>query len=478
MTDPVIVVGSGPTGLMLACELGLAGIPVVVIDRRAAPDSHSPGQAVNAAVIELLDQRGLADELRESGLPLPGAHFSLLWLRPELLPGLQPARGLLVPQPRLEAVLERRARELGVDIRRGQELTDLRQSADSVSVRLRTAEGEHHLRGSYVVAADGTRSTVRELAGIGFPGSGWTVSGTVGDVEADFSTLAVNHLGAHYVGSGGVYSGAPAGPDVLRVITTSFAEGSTGGEPVALEQLQADVHALTGRELPARRLLWAERFTSVSGNAERYREGRIFLAGDAAHSFFPLGGLRLSTCLQDAVNLGWKLAADLQGWAPPGLLDTYHSERHPEGERARLALDAQLALMHPPSRTAGVRSLLASLAQFEDVNRYLVELVTGVDLRYPVGEGQAGGPDSALGGRTAGAAPLLRGGKGLLLVPDDTSLDLAGTAAGWADRVETKSASAAGEAGPALLRPDGHVVWADGNGELEGALKNWFGDPR
>ncbi|MFE5486871.1 FAD-dependent monooxygenase [Streptomyces sp. NPDC056527] len=478
MTDPVIVVGAGPTGLMLACELGLAGAPVVVVERRDSPDPRSPGQAVNAAVMELLAQRGLANELREAGLPLPGAHFSLLWLRPEELSGPQRVGGgLLVPQSKLAEVLERRARALGVDIRRGQEVTELRQSADSVTLRLRSADGESTLRGSYVVAADGAGSTVRSLAGIGFPGSGWTVSGIVGDVEADFSELAVNHLGAHYTASGGVYSGAPAGPGVLRVITTLFGdEPAAGAGPVAAEELQGEIEALTGHRLPAREVAWAERFTSVSGNAERYRAGRVFLAGDAAHSFYPLGGLRLSTCLQDAVNLGWKLAADLAGWAPPGLLDTYHAERHPEGERARLALDAQLALMHPAARAAGARSLVAELARFQDVNRYLVELVTGVDLRYRLGGPSA---DHELGGRVPAAAPLLHDGRGLLLLAEGGSGGaFASTAAGWADRVGIAAVPEDAGTGSVLLRPDGHVVWAEGSGELETALKEWFGAPR
>ncbi|MCM3822379.1 MULTISPECIES: FAD-dependent monooxygenase [Streptomyces] len=473
MTDPVIVVGAGPTGLMLACELGLAGAPVVVVDRRDAPDPHAPGQAVNAGVVALLEQRGLADALREGGLPLPGAHFSLLWLRPDLLTGTpEVGDGLLLPQPRLTEVLERRARGLGVDIRRGHTVTGLRQSPEAVTLRLRGADGETSLRGAYVVAADGTDSTVRNLAGIGFPGSGWTVSGIVGDVTADFSELAVHHLGAHYLPTGGVYSGAPAGPGVLRVITTVLGDtpAATSG-PVGAEELQGEIETLTGQRLPAREVVWAERFTSVSGTAERYRSGRVFLAGDAAHSFYPLGGLRLSTCLQDAVNLGWKLAADLAGWAPPGLLDTYDAERRAEGERARLALDAQLALMHPASRTAGARSLVAELSRFEEVNRYLVELVTGVDVRYEV---DGAGHDPALGGRVPAAAPLLHDGRGLLLLADGADAS-ARTAAGWAGRVSTAPASAAGLTGSVLLRPDGHTVWAEGSGSLEAALKNWFG---
>ncbi|OKJ89593.1 hypothetical protein AMK31_06725 [Streptomyces sp. TSRI0107] len=497
LTEPVIVVGAGPTGLMLACELRLAGVPVVIVERNAVPDPHSPGQAVNSAVMDLLDQRGLAGELRASGRPLPGAHFSLVWLEPERLTGPPRPRGLLVAQSRLEALLERRAVESGARILRGREVVDLRQSADGVTVRLRATDrepaGDELLHGSYLVAADGTRSTVRRLAGIGFPGSDWTVSGTVGDVEADFADLAADHLGAFHTSSGGVYSGSPAGPDVLRVITVRFDDGTPDAGPVALDDLQQDVRALTGRPLPARRLVWAKRFTSVNGNAEGYRAGRVFLAGDAAHSFFPLGGLRLSTCLQDAVNLGWKLAAELAGWAPPGLLDTYHAERHPEGERARLALDAQLAMMDPPGRSAGIRSLITRLAWYDDVNRHLVDLVTGADVRYPVAADGGSEPDERLGGRLAGTAPLLRGGRGLLLVPDEAAAALADTAAGWADRVDTVTASAAAdgpaahgpaaegpaaEATPVLLRPDGHVVWTEGAGTLEAALKTWFGAPR
>ena len=477
VTDPVVVVGAGPTGLMLACELGLAGVRTVVLDRRAGRNDRAPGQAVNAGVVELLEQRGLAERLRDVSIPLPGAHFSLLWLQPERLTGAHTTRGLLVAQPQLEALLEQRAVELGVDIRRGQELLDVRQSADSVTARVRTAEEEYELRGAYLVAADGADSTVRELAGIGFTDGDWNVSGTVGDVETDFSALGPGHLGAHYLDSGSVYSGAPAGPGVLRVITSRFTPGGEPGESVALEELQDDIRQFTGQELPAPRLLWAERFTSRSGTAERYRDGRIFLAGDAAHSFFPLGGLRLSTCLQDAVNLGWKLAAELRGWAPPGLLDTYHAERHPEGVRARDALDVQLALMYPPDRAAGVRALVARLARSDEGNQYLVELVTGVDVRYDVG-GPTDGPNPLIGGRLPGSSALLHKGRGVLIVPNDASYAddaFAATVDGWADRVDTVP-TATGDV-PVLLRPDGYVVWAKGSGPLEDALKAWFGDP-
>ncbi|MFJ7906997.1 FAD-dependent monooxygenase [Kitasatospora sp. NPDC096204] len=481
--DPVVVVGAGPTGLMLACELALAKVRTVVLDRRTEPAEHAPGQAVNAAVMQLLDQRGLGDRLRGQGMPLPGAHFSLIWLRPELLDP-QPVRGLLVPQNRLEALLEQRARELGVELRRGQEVTGLDTGTGDgpVTLRLRGADGrEGELTASYLVGADGTESAVRRLAGIPFPGSGWTVEGSVGDVEVDFAQLAPNHLGAHYVDSGGVYSGAPAGPDLLRVITTGLGPAAGSDGPVGLPELQADIKELTGRELPARELRWAERFTSVSGNAERYRHDRVLLAGDAAHSFFPLGGLRLSTCLQDAVNLGWKLAAQVNGWAPPGLLDSYHDERHPEGERARAALDAQLALMEPPGRTAGVRALVTRLAGLEEVNRHLVELVTGIDVRYAVtAPGADDGQDThpLIGRRIPDAAPLPHDGRGLLLVPEGADgLPLTDLAAGWADRVATAVAPD-GVPAPALVRPDGHVVWTTGAGEPAAALARWFGEPR
>ncbi len=495
MSAPVLVIGAGPAGLAVAGELALAGVGAVVIDRLAAPDPHAPGQAINVSTVELLDERGLVDGLRATTMALPGAHFSLLWLRPDGLAESHP-HGLMAPQALVEAALAERLAGSAVEVRRGHLLTGLRQDATGVTARLRGPDGEYDLRGSYLVGADGEDSTVRRLAGIGFPGNGWSFSGIVGDIGTDFATLPQVHLGARFSEAGGMYSGSPAGPGVLRIITAATDSAQrTGSGPATLDELQSEVARLTGHLLPARALLWAERFTSTTGNAERYRDGRVFLVGDAAHTFFPLGGLRLNTAVHDALNLGWKLAAELRGWAPPGLLDSYHAERHPVGARAGRVLDAQLALAHPPERVAPLRDLFAELVGYDDVNRHLLELVTGVDVRYPLDGAGAGHP--LLGrrlphlplvtadGTDTGVAALQRRARGVLLHLASDGAVHQDAVRGWSDRVDTVAVRpseellAATGGAAVLLRPDGHIAWAGAGGgpSLADALKSWFGAP-
>ncbi|MFB7471305.1 FAD-dependent monooxygenase [Kitasatospora sp. NPDC056184] len=509
MSSPVIVAGAGPAGLTLAGELALAGAPVVVLDRLPAADPHAPGQAVNAATVELLDQRGLLDDLRADAIPLPGAHYALLWLHPQRLAGPR-EHGLIVPQTRLEAALAERLTASGVEIRRGHGLTGLRQDAGGVTARISGPDGPYELRGSYLVGADGQDSTVRRLAKIAFPGGDWALSGLVADVETDFAALAPEHLGARLTEAGAMYSACPAGPGVLRVITATATATATGRArgavraPATLEELQREITRLTGWPLPAGALRWAERFTSTSGNAERYRDGRVFLVGDAAHTFCPLGGLRINTAVHDAVNLGWKLAADLNGWAPPGLLDTYHDERHPAGARAVRALDAQLALVQGPEHVGALRDLLTDLIGLDDVNRYLLELVTGTDVRHPspvdghplVGRRLPNLPLVTTDGARTTTAALQRRARGILLRPGGDGRRHHDGAHRWSDRVDTVSArptpelTAATGGAAVLLRPDGHIAWTDpaaapatapapgGGPALAEALRAWFGDPR
>ncbi|NUU20359.1 MAG: hypothetical protein HOV68_02415 [Streptomycetaceae bacterium] len=485
MSEPVVIIGAGPTGLLLAIELALAGVRPVVLDRKDAPPPHSPGQAINVSTVELLDQRGLMDGLRDKGLPLPGAHFSLVWLAPDKLdaPEDRHDSSLLVPQSAVEARLAERVAELGVEVRRGYELTGLAQGDNGVVLQVAGPDGAYELHSTYLVGADGDDSTVRRLAGIGLPGSDWSFSGIVGDVRLDFGTLDPSHFGARYADVGGMYSGTPVGPDTLRVIVTEFGdEPWSSDDPVPPNELLTGVERLTGKALPSDQVLWASRFISRSGNAERYRHGRVFLAGDAAHTFFPLGGLRIGTSAQDAVNLGWKLAAELNGWAPPGLLDTYQAERRPEGERARIALDAQLALAHPPTRVAGIRAVFTELAAQPDVNRRLVRQVTGVDVRHPFAEsGVADHP--LLGARlplVADIQRLLHPAKGVLIDFSAGAVDLT-AAKPWAERVDSASLAPVDgiDARALLLRPDGHVawVWSAEADDLSTALKTWFGAP-
>ena len=482
MNDTVIIVGAGPIGLLLATELGLAGTPAVVLERRAEPDPRSPAMAINGATVELLDQRGLLDPLREHTLVLPAAHFSHLWLDLTPLAGRHEP-SLVVPQWRIEQLLEARAAELGVDVRRGVEVTGLEQ--DDTGVTVTTSTGD--VRGAYVVGADGWDSTVRRLAGIGFPLRESQFYGLIGDLEADWSSLQPGQVGASYSPAGGTYAGTPTQPGTVRIATAEWGVSPEDPDaPVTLEELNTRVKRLTGTEFAGATPRWLARTTNPTANAETYRSGRVFLAGDAAHVFFPFNGQRLSTGFQDALNLGWKLAADLRGDAPEGLLDTYHAERHPAGAWAVANVAAQEALVDPTASTQPLREVFTRLIGLGDSNRFLAETVMGLGVRYPVGDGALLGdrlPHVPLktSEEESSVAAVLRSGRGVLLLLSGDAT----AAAGYADRVDvvTAAATEAIPAGAVLLRPDGHVAWTDtaereGTGpDLATALRTWFGAP-
>jgi 2-polyprenyl-6-methoxyphenol hydroxylase-like FAD-dependent oxidoreductase len=494
VSEPVVVAGAGPTGLMLACELALAGVPAVVLERLAEPGGKSPGMAINPTVVELLDQRGLMDELREDALEWPEAHFAQLFLRPTEL-GEPHEFSHLVPQAYLERHLEEHARKLGVEMWRGHEVTGVSQDADGVTVRVRFAGGERDVRCAYLVGCDGARSTVRDLAGIDFPGVESPFYGIIGDVAAELTEEVIGQFGAHQCPTG-LYTVGPSGPGRVRVATGEFdADPPDRSAPPTEDELRAHISRLTGADTLPGTPIWLIRWENVTRQADRYRSGRVFLAGDAAHVHFPLGGQAMSTGIEDAVNLAWKLAATLRGWAPADLLDSYHVERHPVGARACLTTRAQVALMYPTERVEPLRTVFGELARFPDVNEYLVRMAGGLDVRYPM----AGLPDPErahpLVGRRLPTVPLrtadgpshtsrvLPAGRGLLL--DFTGpAGLAEQIAGWADRVDLRSAEPTREieASALLLRPDGRVAWAeaepgDGAG-LAAALHAWFGAPR
>jgi len=506
MTGAVVVAGAGPTGLMLASELGLAGVPTVVIEPLPRPSPMAPGVAVNAGLVEQLDDRGLMDALREETFVLPAVHFALIWL--DLTKQDEPhADAYMVPQDRLEQLLEDRAVELGVDIRRGHEVVGLDQGPDEVTVSVRSAAGEYRLPCSYLVGCDGKDSTVRALAGIGFPGiDDRDCAGIVADVEIDLDDTAPELFGAYLSSAGGVYMGAPSGPGRLRMMTLEWREPSpdrpaaAGTGPVTAAELRAAVRRTTGRE-PSTEPLWLSRYEAAVRQADRYRAGRVFVAGDAAHVMVPLNGLAMSCAIQDAANLGWKLAAAVHGWAPPGLLDSYHDERHPAGSRVCRDVLAQVALLHPAQQVSPLREVIGELLRFDVVQRHLIETVTGLGVRYPMG---APSDPAALSDPTAQPHPLLgrrlpqvslRRADGELHVPEllhagrAVLLDLSGGAmptadmTGWKDRVDLVVAEPTPDipATAVLLRPDGHVAWAGSAGAedegLAAALSRWFGTP-
>lgn len=487
MPHDVVIVGAGPVGLMLACELRLADVAVVVLEGRAEPNAHAPGVAVNGGVIELLEMRGVMDACRADGFEFPMAHFAHIWLDPSQLAGRYPYNFAL-PHSRVIHHLTERARSLGADLRYGHRVLGVSQDAESVTVRVEGPDGESTMGARHLVGCDGVDSVVRREAGIDFAGEERTFHGTVSDFTVEPDSVLNQHMGAKEYPAG-LLAVSPIGPGTLRVLTGEFGvePPSREGAP-APEEIRAAVRRLAGVEFTDPGPTWSARWFDVTRLAARYRAGRVFLAGDAAHTHFPLGGQALSTGMDDAVNLGWKLAADLAGYAPDGLLDTYESERRPIAERACMTASAQVSLLHPLTR---LREVFTELVRFPDVNEYFVRMVGGTDTAVAVdGAGEDAHP--LLGRRIPGVVAAAQGvpelaeawaaGRGVLL---DLSDDPAGRfdITGWTDRVSLVRTKPLADidADAVLLRPDGRVVWAarggSGDDGLTEALRASFGTP-
>lgn len=484
MDTQVIVVGAGPVGLLLAGELRLGGAEVVVVERLARPTTESRASTLHARTMELFDQRGLLDPL---GTPPRDAmgHFGGIPLDLGRLPS--PHAGIWkVPQTRTEELLADWARGLGADLRRGHELTGLVQRDGHVEAELAGPAGPVRLRASYLVGCDGERSTVRRSAGFAFPGAAASKEMLRADVAGiDIPNRRFERL------PGGLAVAARRSDGVTRVMVHRFgeppAERTREPEFAEIAKVWADV---TGEDIGGGTPLWVNAFDNTSRQAARYRDGRVFLAGDAAHVQMPVGGQALNLGLQDAANLGWKLAAAVGGHAPAALLDTYHEERHPVGRRVLANIQAQAHVLLGAGDVDAVRTVLAELLEFDSVRRYLAAMISGLDVRYDVGPGR----DPLLGMRVppaelrTGSGPtstfrLLRAARGVLIDLSDASR-WATVATPWTDRVRPVAARASGD-GPLrglaamLLRPDGHVVWTDTDGtDPETALRRWFGDPR
>ncbi|MUN39452.1 FAD-dependent monooxygenase [Actinomadura litoris] len=488
--DRVVIAGGGPTGLMLACELGLAGVEAVVVERDPEQDEDSQGMAVHGRSLEVFKRRGLADRIREEDIwAWPRTPFAFFWL--DLGDLGEQDYTYAFPQWRTERLLEERARELGVDIRRGHELVGFEQDAAGVTVETRSAEGSDRLRGAFLVGCDGADSKVRDLAGIEFESSGLAYHGVLGDVvlsdgpQPEFTTGLFQR---------GMFGALPLQPGELRLMTIEFgARAPDRGTPVTAEELRASIGRVTGTDPEVEGVRWLSRFGGTTRHARRYREGRVLLAGDAAHVLYISGTQGLNAGIQDAVNLGWKLAAEVQGWAPDGLLDTYHGERHPVGERICMHARAQMALMHPLDQVTPLRALVGDLLEIDAVNRFLLELPSAAGYPLPAADGTQGEPHPLLGqplpdvpldtgGEPDGVAAALRYGRGVLLDLSDGAADL-GEAGAWAGRVDVVTAKPLRELDAAVLlvRPDGHVAYADRTGgdpkDLRRALASWFGEP-
>jgi len=470
----VIVAGAGPTGLMLASELRLHGVRVVVLDREPAPTRVVRALGLHARSVEIMDQRGLLDRLLALGKqhPVGAVVAGIEKPRPDRLDTTYPIV-LAIPQTSTERLLTEHATELGTEIRRGRELTGLSQDEHEVSAEL--ADGTR-LRSRYLVGCDGGRSTVRKLLGIGFPGEPSRVDTLLAEVELTTPPDELAAVIAEVRKTHQRFGAMPLGDGLYRLLAPADGVAQDRALAPTLDELKQQVRKLAGTDFGAHSPRWISRFGDATRLADRYRTGRVLLAGDAAHIHPPTGGQGLNLGIQDAVNLGWKLAAAVAGWAPDDLLDSYQGERRPV---AADVLSYSRALMELQSAEPGpraMRALLAELMDFPEVNRYLIQKSMAIAIRYDFGQ------QHELAGRRLRDVKLARGrlyelmhgGRGLLL---DQSGKL--SAAGWADRVDhVVTASQELDVPGVLLRPDGHVAWAgDDQRELLGQLPRWFGAP-
>jgi len=467
----VIVAGGGPTGLMLASELRLHGVHVLVLDKDAEPTKVVRSLGLHARSIEVMDQRGLLERFLALGRQYPVGGFA--GIRKPVPDRLDTAHPYLlgIPQNITDRLLAEHAAEVGVEIRRGCELAGLSQDEDGVTAEL--ADGTQ-LHSRYLVGCDGGRSTVRKLLGIGFPGEPTTVETLLGEMEvtADPATIAAANEEVRKTQLR--FGLMPLGDGAYRVGVPAAGVAEDRAVPPTFEEFTDQLRAVAGTDFGAHSPRWLSRFGDATRLADRYRTGRVLLAGDAAHIHPPIGGQGLNLGIQDAFNLGWKLAAEVNGWAPEGLLDSYQAERRPVAADVLDTTRAQMELISLEPGPQAARRLVSELMDFEDVNRYLIEKITAIGVRYDFGEGHEllGRRLRDVGLKRGRLYQLMHGGRGLLL--DQTGRL---SVAGWADRVDhVVDVSEELDVPAALLRPDGHVAWVgDDQQDLLGQLPTWFG---
>lgn len=457
MECDVVIAGCGPAGAMLAAELRLHDVRVLVLEKETAPPSYARIVGLHIRTLELMAMRGLLERLEAHGRRRPAAGFFAAIDKP-VPAGLDSEHAYLlgIPQPVVVRLLEEHALSLGASVRHGTAVAGFEQDDTGVTVLL--ADGAR-IRTRWVVGCDGGRSTVRKAAGIGFPGEPSRNDTLMGELEAD----------EHPAVRGERFSFSPVGAGVYRVVVPA-AQVST--VPPTLEELRTRLQVVAGTDFGVRSPRWLSRFGDAIRLAERYRSGRVLLAGDAAHIHPPFGGQGLNLGVQDAVNLGWKLAAEIRGWAPPTLLDTYEAERRPAAADALDIVRAQRELHDAPA----LRRLLTALMDINEVNRLLIERITGLTVHHDLGAGDApvGHRLPDLRVRSGRLYDRLHHGRGLLL--DRTGRLTTGA---WSDRVDHLADPAAALDAPAvLLRPDGYVAWAGDDQEgLSARLSRWFGEP-
>ena len=478
----VVIAGGGPTGLMLAGELALAGADVGVIERRANQDlTGSRAGGLQSRTIEVLDQRGIADRFLAEGQVAQAAGFA--WTRLDIsdFPSRHPY-GLALWQNHIERILAGWVRELAVPIYYGSEVAGFAQDGAGVDVALTDGPA---LRAEYLVGCDGGRSLIRKTAGIEFPGWDATTSWMLAEVETTEEPAWGLHQDANGIHAfSRVENGGP-----VRVMLTER-QLPAAGEPT-LRDLSEALIAVHGTDFGVHTPTWISRFTDAARQAATYRDRRVLLAGDAAHVHNPVGGQGLNTGVQDAVNLGWKLARVIHRTSPDTLLDSYHAERHPVAARVLRNTLAQTALLRTDERSKAARESVAELLAMDEPRRRFGAMMSGLDVRYDLGEGHpllgrripdldlatAGGPLRLFALLHQASPVLLNFGEPIDITP-------------WADRVQSVEAKCGGAwelpalgpvAAPSavLIRPDGYVAWVgEGTGAgLAEALSTWFGAP-
>jgi 2-polyprenyl-6-methoxyphenol hydroxylase-like FAD-dependent oxidoreductase len=469
---------------MLAGELALSKVDVVIVERRATQELEGArAGGLHSRTIELLDQRGIADRFLSEGKVMQVAGFAMIPLDISDFP-LRRNHGLALFQNHIERILAAWVEELGVPIFRSREVTGFSQDDSGVDVQL--SDGSS-LEAEFLVGCDGGRSVIRKLTGIEFPGWDPTVSYLI--AEADMTGEPA--FGVRY-GARGVH-GIGKHEDGKRVrVVMGEPEVNRSEAPPTLDELRAALTAVYGTDYGVHNVTFLSRFTDMTRQAASYRQGRVLLAGDAAHIHSPAGGQGLNMGVQDAVNLGWKLAQVVKGTSPDGLLDSYQAERHPIAARVLELTMAQTALARGDERTRAAHKLMGELLKLDEPRTRYGAMMSGLDIHYDLGEGHPllgrRMPDLELvtESGTRRVFDFLHAVRPVLLVLGQSGLDIAP----WADRVQRVEATYAGAwelpvlgaaAAPSavLIRPDGHVAWV-GEGTDQGltdALTKWFGPP-
>jgi 2-polyprenyl-6-methoxyphenol hydroxylase-like FAD-dependent oxidoreductase len=490
----VVIAGGGPTGLMLAGELALARVDVAIVERRVNQDlPGSRAGGLHSRTIEVFDQRGIADRFLAEGQVAQVAGFAGTRLDISDFPTRHPY-GLGLWQKHIERILAGWVGELPVTFYRGREVTGFTQDDTGVAVQL--SDGES-LRAQYLVGCDGGRSVIRKAAGIDFPGWDPTTSALLAEVEmSEEPPLGIRHTpsGMHALGKkeyeikDGEVVYAKGG--TVGVMLTEAQVGT--GEPT-LSDISEGLIAVYGSDFGIHNLTYITRFTDMTRQAAVYRKGRVLLAGDAAHVHSPIGGQGLNVGVQDAVNLGWKLAQVVKKTSPVSLLDTYHTERHPVAARVLRKTMAQVALMRPDDRIEAARDTVSELLRMDEPRKRFGAMMSGLDIHYDLGPGHP-----LLGRRmpdldlvTANGPlrvfTLLHDARPVLLnLGEPNTFDIAP----WADRVQLVDGKYDGKWDlPAigtvttptavLIRPDGYVAWVGDRTDagLVEALTTWFGSP-